>query len=220
MGGFRRLFLVAAFAATGICAHAQEQTDQTVVLPSPIMVVDFDRIIGETLYGRRIAEELNAERERVQAENDQIADALLTEERDLTNARATMEKEAFRSAAEAFDERAQSVRASREAEQTRLVQLRDDQRAQFLERIQPILTALMLERGAVVAMDRRAVIRVIGSANATQDAISLIDETLGDGVQEPSERPTLRPQTGAVAPLDDADDLLILPLTPDLSAQD
>jgi len=209
-----RFLLAAAFAAVGTFAGAQEQPEQTVVLPSPIMVVDFDRIIGESLYGKRIAVELNAERARVQAENDQIVAELEAEEEALTNARATMEPEAFRAAAEAFGERAQSVRASRDAEQTRLVQQRDARRARFLERIQPILTAMMVERGAVVAMDRRAVIRVIGSANATQDAIAAIDATLGDGVQEPSERPTLRPTP------QDPIDPLALPLSPDLSVSD
>jgi len=207
-----RICLVAAFAAIGVSGAAQQAGDQTVVLPSPIMVVDFDRIFAETLYGRRIAGDVTAERERVQARMDQLAAELLVEERELTDSRADMEPEAFRTAAEAFDERAQIVRSSRETEQARLVQLRDSERAQFIERIQPILTSLMLERGAVVAMDRRAVIRAIGGANATQDAIRLIDVTLGDGIQEPSERPTLRPVNNSAS-----DDIVNDPIAPDPS---
>lgn len=188
---------VVAFAAIGADATAQQQpetSDQTVVIPSPIMVVDFERIFVETLYGRRIADEVNAERERVQAENDRIAAELLAEESALTEARSTMDAEAFRLAASAFDERAQNVRASREAEQTRLVALRDDERAQFIERIQPLISAMMLQRGAVVTMDRRAVIQAIGGANATDAAIAMINERLGDGELNPNERPTLRPE--------------------------
>jgi Skp family chaperone for outer membrane proteins len=183
---------VAAFAALSAPATAQ---DQTVVLPSPIMVVDFERIFVETLYGKRIAATVSAERERVQADNDRIATELLAEEAALTEARATMEPTAFRDAARAFNERAQAVRLDREIEQTKLIELRDTERAQFLERIRPIVLALMLERGAVVAMDRRAVIQAIGGANGTEDAVSLIDITLGDGLQSPSEPPTLRPTT-------------------------
>lgn len=160
---------------------------------SPIMVVDFERVFNETAYGQRLTAELNVERDRVQAENDRLADELLAEESALTEARSSMEPEAFRLAAEAFNERAQSVRASRETEQNRLVALRDAERAQFIERIQPLINTMMLDRGAFVAMDRRSVIRAIGSANATEDVIAAIDSTLGDGRQDPDERPTLRP---------------------------
>jgi len=205
-----RVCLVAAFAAIGTSATSQQQ-DQTVVLPSPIMVVDFERVFGESLYGQRIAQELTAERERVQAENDLLAEELLAEESALTAGRATMEADAFREAADAFDERAQFVRASREAEQTRLVNLRDSERTQFIERIQPLIATMMVERGAVVAMDRRSVIRALGSANATEDAIALIDATLGDGTLDPSERPTLRPDEPT--PTDDEE--LIVPDLPD-----
>jgi Skp family chaperone for outer membrane proteins len=189
-----RICLVAAFAAISAPAFAQ---DQTVVLPSPIMVVDFERIFVETLYGKRIAETVSAERARVQADNDRIAAELLAEETALTEARATMARTIFRDEARAFNERAQAVRSDREAEQAKLVQLRDTERSQFLERIRPIILALMLERGAVVAMDRRAVIQAIGGANATDDAVSLIDATLGDGSRDPSDPPALRPAESA-----------------------
>ena len=203
-----RALLVAALMALPVSASAQA-ADQTLVLPSPIMVVDFERVFGETQYGQRIAAELTAEREKVQAENDRIAQDLLAEESALTAARATMEPEAFRDAAEAFNERAQQIRASREDEQTRLVNLRDTERAQFIDRIQPLIAQMMVERGAVVTMDRRSVIRAIGSANATEDVIARIDRDLGDGQRAPNEPPPQRP----ALPTDD--DALTLPADPD-----
>lgn len=202
-----RALLVAALVAAPVCTAAQTQ-EQRLVLPSPIMVVDFERVFGETLYGQRIALELTAERERVQAENDRLAQELLAEESALTEARATMEPEAFRTAAEAFNERAQQIRASREEEQTRLVNMRDTERAQFVDRIQPLIAQMMLERGAVVTMDRRSVIHAIGSANATEDVIARIDRDLGDGQRTPDERPAQRP------PLETGDDPLTIPTDP------
>ena len=212
-----RIFLMAAFVAISSFATAQ---DQTVVVPSPIMVVDFDRLIGDTLYGQRIANDIAAERARVQADNDSIATELLAEEAALTEARGSMDPAAFREEARAFNERAQAVRQGREVEQAKLLQLRDTEQQQFLERIRPIILALMLERGAVVAMDRRAVYQAIGGANATADAVALIDETLGDGRQTPDERPTLRPIEEPVLPevapiLLDQDQDVVLPLGQD-----
>lgn len=189
--------LMVAFAAISPIANAQEQK---VVVPSPIMVVDFDRLFGTTLYGKRIAQNIAAERARVQSENDRIALELLSEENALTEARATMDAAEFRDAARAFNERAQAVRQDRDAEQAKLLKLRDAEQSQFLERVRPIILALMLERGAVVAMDRRAVYQAIGGANGTADAVELIDLTLGDGRQAPDERPTLRPQVEGILP--------------------
>lgn len=193
MRKFLRAYLVAAFAAIGVSAMAQSP-DQRIVVPSPIMVVDFERVFNETLYGQKISADLNAERERVQAENDRLAEGLLSEEAALTEARATMDPEVFREAATAFNERAQTVRASREDEQNRLVALRDAERARFIERIQPLMNQMMVERGAVVTMDRRAVIQALGTANATEAAIALINDRLGDGGRDPSESPPLRPE--------------------------
>ncbi|MEL6640359.1 MAG: OmpH family outer membrane protein [Pseudomonadota bacterium] len=187
------VILVAAFAAIGVSASAQED-DQRLVIPSPIMVVDFDRVYSETRYGQRIEAELAEESAKVQAENDRLSAELIAEESALTEARITMEPEAFREAAEAFNERAQTVRASRETEQDRLVALLESERAQFIERIQPLINELMLQRGAVVAMNRRSVISAIGSANATEDVITFINDRLGDGRVQQSDPPTLRPE--------------------------
>lgn len=195
-----RSLCICAVVIAGLLPGAAAAQDPTVVVPSPIMVVDFDSLIGATQYGQRIQGAIAAERERVQAENDRIAAELLAEEAALTESRATMAPADFREAARAFNERAQIVRGEREAEQAKLLQLRDAERDQFLERIRPIILALMLERGAVVTMDRRAVYQAIGGANATQDAVDLIDRTLGDGRQNPNERPTLRPLGELVVP--------------------
>ena len=217
MRGVLRACFVAVFATFGAGVAAQQQQDQTLVLPSPIMVVDFERVFAESLYGKRISDALNAERERVQTENDRLAEELLAEESALTSARATMSVADFRAAADAFDERAQAVRASRDAEQSRLVNLRDTERDRFIERIQPLIATMMVERGAVVAMDRRAVLRALGSANATEDAIARINATLGDGTMQPSERPTLRPN----GPEDNGFASPVLPVpSDDLSAPD
>ena len=210
MRRWMRIGLVAALCVATSAASAQ---DQTLVVPSPIMVVDFDRLFGATLYGQRIQGDIAAERERVQAENNRIAAELLAEETALTEARGDMEAAVFRDAARAFNDRAQAVRQDREAEQAKLLQLRDAEQSQFLERVRPIILALMLERGAVVTMDRRAVYQAIGGANATQDAVELINKTLGDGKQDPDERPVLRPLGELVEP-DQAPARIIDPISP------
>jgi len=202
----RHLWGFALALCTGLAPMAQAQSADP-DSGTPILVIDFERVFVETAYGQRIAADVEEARALVQAENDRLAQELLAEESALTEARTTMEPDAFREAAEAFNEKAQSVRASREAEQARLVNLRDSERARFVERIQPLIAEMMEERGAIVAMDRRSVIRAIGSANATADVITRINATLGDGTRDPGDRPTLRPDELNTS----GDDTLILP---------
>ncbi len=189
MGRVLRLCLVAALVAIGGAVQAQD----TSAPQSPILVIDFERVFLETAYGQRIEAELSAEGERVQAELDRLANELLAEESALTDARGSMEPEAFRTAAEAFNERAQTMRARGGEEQNRLLALEQAERARFNERIQPLISDMIAERGAFVAVDRRAVILALPGANATEAVIRQINLTLGDGRQDPSERPTLRP---------------------------
>lgn len=188
--------LMATLVAISLPSHLRAQdATQSDIVQSPIMVLDFERVFLETAYGQRLAAELSAEGERVQQELDRLANELLAEESALTEARADMEPEAFRAAAEAFNERAQTMRARGVEEQNRLVALEQFERARFNERIQPLINDMMVARGAVVAMDRRSVLLALGGANATEEVIAAINRTLGDGRQDPSERPTLRPDT-------------------------
>jgi len=77
MRGLRHIWAVVVLSGFGTFAAAQEQT---LVVPSPIMVVDFEQLVRATQYGQRINLDITAERTRVQAENDRIAAELRAEE--------------------------------------------------------------------------------------------------------------------------------------------
>lgn len=79
-------------------------------LRSPVLTIDADRIFEDTLFGKRIVEDLNVVGERLTAQNRRIEAELTSEENALTVQRATMEPEAFREAADAFDMRVQDIR--------------------------------------------------------------------------------------------------------------
>ena len=146
-----------------------------------VLILDTERLFVETLYGRKIAADLAAQAAALQAENDRIVQELTEEERSLTLRRPEMTPEAFRIAAEAFDAKVQDVRRVRDAKNLELQQSSAESRARFEERVQGIVANIMLERGAALVLEQRTVILSVRAANITDDAISRIDATLGDG---------------------------------------
>lgn len=148
---------------------------------SPVLVIDGERLFFETAFGRRLAEELAAQANALQAENDAIVEELTREERSLTLRRPEMAPEAFRAEAEAFDTKVQEVRRARDAKNVDLQVANAQARAQFEESVQDIIAGVMIELGAAIVLDQRNVVLSIRAANITETVIARIDAELGDG---------------------------------------
>ncbi|WP_394182064.1 OmpH family outer membrane protein [Yoonia maritima] len=148
-----------------------------------ILIIDSDRIYFETLYGRRIAADLAAAAQEVQAENEQIVATLTEEERSLTQRRPDMAPEDFRAEADAFDDKVQEVRRVRDAKNIELQTKNAEQRTVFEDRVQGIIANVMIERGAVIVMEQRNVVMSVRAANITDDVIVRVDAELGDGTR-------------------------------------
>ncbi|PRY80502.1 Skp family chaperone for outer membrane proteins [Yoonia maritima] len=148
-----------------------------------ILIIDSDRIYYETLYGRRIAADLNAAIQAVQAENEQIVATLTEEERSLTLRRPDMTPEEFRAEADAFDVKVEEVRRVRDAKNIELQTENAEQRTVFEDRVQGVIGNLMIERGAVIVMEQRSVVMSVREANITDDVIVRVDAELGDGTR-------------------------------------
>jgi Skp family chaperone for outer membrane proteins len=167
-----RVLLICLCAALPV--HAQEVTPQ-------ILVFDMNRIYFETLYGRRIAEDLNQLATAVQEENEQIVATLTEEETSLTLRRPEMTPEEFRAEADAFDDKVQEVRRARDAKNIELQADDAENRATFEDRVQGVIANLMIERGAVIVLEQRTVVMSVRAANITDDVIVRVDAELGDG---------------------------------------
>ncbi|MCB1355871.1 MAG: OmpH family outer membrane protein [Maritimibacter sp.] len=194
-------------------APAQAQDFGRVV--SPILTLDRDRLYAGTLYGQRVRRELEAASTAMAAETRAIEAALEAEEKDLTAKRATMAPEAFRELASAFDDKVQSLRAERDAAEEDLRAQIEAAQVAFFNRIGPVLGQLVRDRGAVLIVDRRAVLLAATNVDVTTDAIERIDAVLGDGGDLGTDTDgtgTGTGEAGAVpAPQDDLGD----PLAPD-----
>lgn len=168
-------------------AQAQEAPPAGIAPPStgqlvsPLLTIDPDRLLAESLYGQRLQDDLRAASEALAAENRSIEAELTAEEHSLTEQRPDMEPDAFRAAAEAFDTKVQQIRNEQDAKERALQQQLADGRDSFFQAATPVLGRLMIERRATAILDRRNVFIAIDALDITDEAIAAIDAELGDG---------------------------------------
>jgi len=148
---------------------------------SPIATLDRDALFAGTLYGQRVNREIESASLAMAAETREIEAALEAEELALTEQRATLEPEAFRALATAFDDKVQALRAEREAAEDDLLAQIEAARTDFFRRVGPVLGQLLRDRGAVLIVDRRAVLLAATDIDITAEAVERIDAVLGDG---------------------------------------
>ena len=172
--------LAAVFAAAGPAsvAFAQDKAAQSAVL-----TVDPERLFAESRFGKAAVARLEASQQALLAENKKLEIALEAEEKDLTERRPSLPAPDFRKLADAFDQKAEEIRAARLAKSRSLTTLRDEDRQKFLGAIVPILGDLMGEMGALVVLDKKSVFLSFERVDITDLAIARIDAALGDDLQ-------------------------------------
>ncbi len=163
--------------AGGNPGHAQ----QLGLIQSPILTVEPDRLFSGSRFGQRIAQEREAEAAVLAAENRRIASELEREEQQLTERRDSMEPDAFRILADAFDEKVQQIRREQDAKELALNDRVEGDRVEFLQAAAPVLERLMRDAGAAVILDRGTVFISLNATDVTDLAIARIDAAIGDG---------------------------------------
>ncbi|SPJ29742.1 hypothetical protein TRM7615_03264 [Falsiruegeria mediterranea M17] len=175
------LALCFLFSASLMIPAAQAQ--QLGVTQSQILTISIERLFAESEFGQRIANEIDAESAVLAAENRRIEGELEQEERDLTERRKSLDANAFRVLADAFDQKVQSHRTTQKSKYEALNQKGDIARAEFLQVIVPILEDLRREAGAAVLIEKSTVILADPTFDITAIAISRVNVALGDGAR-------------------------------------
>ncbi|MEM8732101.1 MAG: OmpH family outer membrane protein [Pseudomonadota bacterium] len=161
---------------------------------APILTIDSERFFSESAFGRRIAAEIEAATTDLAAENRRIEATLTKEEQDLTDQRADLPPDEFRSLADAFDLRVQRIRREQEAKARALVDRSDADRLAFLRAARPVLGQVMREAGASVILERASVFFSSNASDITDRAVRLIDASIGDGADQSLEEPVEDPE--------------------------
>lgn len=196
-GALRRLFgacfaLGLAGGLAGVLATqpASAQTDTAPratqsQLQASVAVVDLDEVFARSMFGLRIISETRAAEAALQAEFGDIIAGLNAEENSLTERRPTMSPEDFSVEAEAFDQKVQGIRTEQDARVEALRTSIDDARKVFLTAVEPVMQQLMIDRGALVVLDKRSVRFFVQAVDLTDAAIAAVDLAIGDGQGTP-----------------------------------
>ncbi len=176
--------LVPLVLAFGTVLHAQEATPQAPVAAAeqfPILMIDRNRLLAETLFGKTVEAEFEAASKALIAENLRLEAALEEEERELTDRRASLPPEEFQALAAEFDRKTEEIRAAQDAKSRFITTEREEKRQRFLQAVFPVMGDLMRESGAVAIFDKDLVILALRGADITDEAIQRVDAVLGDG---------------------------------------
>ncbi|KEO51690.1 hypothetical protein TP2_09435 [Thioclava pacifica DSM 10166] len=172
----------AVLVAAPVAVFAQGTGSASVTHPqSPVLTLDWERLYTESLWGKRVAKEIDAASASLRQENNRIAGQLEAEERDLTTQRASMAPADFQKAAEAFDKRATEIRAAQKAKADAIQSQLNAERQAFISAAMPLIDEVLAARGAAVVLDSRVIIRGLASADITAALAQRVDTEIGDG---------------------------------------
>ncbi|WP_251363969.1 OmpH family outer membrane protein [Epibacterium ulvae] len=163
----------------------QGQRPQFGVPLSGVLTLRSDVMFNESAFGRRVAQEIEAEGAVLTAENRRIEAELRAEEQELTERRKSMAPDDFRRLADAFDQKVQEIRRVQDTKLEEINRMGEDARREFLAVSLPILQEIMREAGAGAILEKSSVLLSAEAADITQLAVQRVDAILGDG--RPSE---------------------------------
>lgn len=164
---------------------SEGRTSLTAPVPLLVRVLDEDALFGSSLFGQRVLREIDTASRALEQENAELLEQLTRQEADLTAARPTMTPVEFRAAADAFDVQAESIRRNQAEKRARLSSYQDFEQRRFFQLAAPILQQVLLQSGAQVVIDARALILGVDGMDLTRDAITAVDAAIGDGGPSP-----------------------------------
>jgi Skp family chaperone for outer membrane proteins len=182
----KHLIVAVAVAAafTSVAPEAHAQRNRGGGQAATVIVIDYQRIIESSNVGRDMTTKLNQIGQQMAAEIAPEGQAIQTEQQSLAQAAQGMTPEQVRrntslnSRIEAFEQRVGQFRArqqalSRDMEYTRQVTINN-----FNTQITPVVRQVMEARGAGVVMDASGVNLMQPTANATDDVVQRLNQSI------------------------------------------
>lgn len=167
--------LAALLLVLGLAGPGAAQEFPTARGSQPVLVIDTGRLFAESAYANQLNDEIELVALQIRDENQQIVAELVAEEQSLTELRPSMSPEDFRAAADAFDQKAQEIRAERDAKEVELEEARRDLRVRFLSEVRSVVGQLMVERGGAIVLDSRSTYVFVTAIDITEEAIARVD---------------------------------------------
>lgn len=159
---------IALFAAT----VAAGQTGRPA---APFLFLNQERILTGSQPGQALLADEDAARDALRAEAAEIDRRFEAEERRLTDLRAGMDPDEFRTLADTFDDEVVAARLEQDDRSAALLRELDQRRRQFFAQVAPILVDLLERYGAHAIFDESSVLLADQTLNITDVVIAEID---------------------------------------------
>lgn len=162
-------------------AHAQQPDYPVVESGSSVASLNRERLLSESAYGAEILRRLSERQANLLAENEKLLAELEREEKALTETRRTMDAADFAPLAEAFDNKANRIRAAQAQKGIDLAKALEAARFRFFREVEPVIVEVMQELGITILLNEQAVMLSIGGADITQPVLERLDALYAEG---------------------------------------
>ena len=173
----KKMFMTAALAASAALGlHAAPALAQT--LPPPVVIiVDMDRVIGDSAAGKQAQGELKTRNDAIQARVASLRTQFGTEQESLGKSQpaqgaAPAVVTAWQTKARDFQQRQQVAEADLQKRGNDFQLSRQYVLKQINDAVQPVITAVMRERGATIVLAEGATLQHASAIDVTTDVIA------------------------------------------------
>lgn len=151
------------------------------IVQSDILVLDPERLFEQSRLGQSMLADHQARRDALAERNSKLKAELEAEEQRLTELRPETAPDDFAEMADAFDDKVRRLRQDSERRVNDIERERERLPLDFLRRVEPVLSEVMQDAGAVVVLDGRKVLFRADVVDITDAAIARINAQIGDG---------------------------------------
>ncbi len=190
--------MLAALAATLLLAAPADVAAQQ-LSPAVIVIVDLDRVVNESAAGKAAATELQARAATLNARRNALAQQLQTDAQAIQQGQQnkTLAGPALEARVKAFQDKENAANAELQRGQEDLARSQQYVVQQINTAAQPIITQIMREKGASIALAERATIQHSGSLNITNDVLARLNTALpkvSTTAPPPQQQPAAQPR--------------------------
>ncbi|GGE00935.1 hypothetical protein GCM10011529_04010 [Polymorphobacter glacialis] len=175
----KTMLTAVALATAAIAAPVAAQT----LPPAVIIIVDMDKVFQSTAAGRQAQTELKTRLDSIQARVTSLRTSFGTEEQTLVSTRPA--QAATPAAITAWETKAKDFQTRKTQAEAELAKREQDFQAsrqfvlkQINDGAQPIITTIMKERGASIALAEGATLQHSASVDVTNDVVARLDKSL------------------------------------------
>lgn len=195
----KKLLIALAVSTASLVAPVAAPVLAQALPPAVVVIVDMDQVFANSAAGKQAQTELKTKLDAIQSRVNQLRQSLGTEEQQLGQSRP----QAAGPAMTAWETKVRDFTARKtQAEQEVQKREQDFQAArqyvlkQINDAAQPIITTVMRERGASIALAQGATLQNSAALDVTNDVIARLDKSL----PRVSTTPPAAPAAAAPAP--------------------